>query len=336
MAVACRAGPGSSGHDRRLCCVDRLRMGLGTEAHGRRRTLVDGPHRGVRRSIGLLAGVLFWWGSLPALEFTDTWLHGATRVIQGLIVAAAVWLVYSLWDGLCNVIMERAAAMDRRAEKLLVPVTRKLVRFLIVLGGSLIGLAWIGANVAGVLAGLGIGGLAVALAAKDSIENIFGSLTILFDMPFAIGDWVKIGAVDGIVEEINLRSTRIRTFQDSMVTLPNSNLIRASVENYGARRFRQLKLRLSVPFDTPEEALTGFCSDLDAALRALTWTRREPVYVHPYEMTDAGIVVLIECFIECETYEEELVARDVVLRETAQAARKHGVRAVGSASPAPG
>ena len=277
----------------------------------------------------MLVGVLFWWSALPTLEPAEKLLFGATRALQGLAVAAGIWLVYSLWDGLCDVILERTAA-DRRAEKLLVPVTRKLVRFLIVLGGSLVGLAWIGANVAGVLAGLGIGGLAVALAAKDSVENVFGSLTILFDMPFAIGDWVRIGPVDGVVEEINLRSTRIRTFEDSMITLPNSNLIKASVENFGARRYRHVKLRLTVPFDTPEEALVGFCADLREAVRALPQTRDDPLHVAMNDLADTGVVVLVECFIECDTYAEELKEREAVLRSLVHLARARGIRAAGS------
>jgi MscS family membrane protein len=286
----------------------------------------DAARHGVRRSLGLLAGVAFCWAALKRVELGEAWLFVATRAAQVVFSAAAIWLVYSMWDGLCDVILERTAN-DRRAEKLLVPVTRKLVRFFIVLGGALIGLASMGANVAGVLAGLGIGGLAVALAAKDSVENIFGSLTILFDMPFAIGDWVRIGAVDGVVEEINLRSTRIRTFQDSMITLPNSNLIKASVENFGLRRFRQLKMRLTVPFETPEESLAAFCTDLREAVRALPRTRGDRMNVSTYDLADAGVVLLIECFIECETYEEELEEREAVLHSLLRIARTHGIRA---------
>lgn len=286
--------------------------------------------RGVRRSIGLLSCAGFWWSAIPGLELPANRLSGVMFAIQVLTVVAGAWLLYSLWDGLCDALIEKAAATDRRAERLLVPVTRKLVRFLIVLGGSLIGLAWIGANVAGVLAGLGIGGLAVALAAKDSVENVFGSLTILFDMPFAIGDWVKIGPVDGVVEEINLRSTRIRTFQDSMITLPNSNLIKASVENFGARRFRQLEVKMAVPFDTAEDSVDAFCSELKAAIAERPTTRREPIYVVRHDFADAGLVVMIQCFIECDTFAQELEERQAILRQATVLARAHHVRMAGS------
>jgi MscS family membrane protein len=282
--------------------------------------------RGARRSIGLLTAALFWQPILPGLELTGTWARWIGLAVQGITVAAAIWLVYSVWDGLCDAMTEKAAALDHRAEKLLVPVTRKLVRFLIVLTGALIGMAWMGANVAGVMAGLGIGGLAVALAAKDSVENIFGSLTILLDMPFAIGDWVKIGPVDGVVEEINLRSTRIRTFQDSLITLPNSNLIKASVENFGARRYRQLSVQFTVPLDTKPEALDAFTDDLKAFVLARPKTRRDPFYVAVNDLTDAGLIVLMQFFIESETYEEELAERSAILRHTAGLSVKHGLR----------
>src|SRR5213075_891075 len=144
-------------------------------------------------------------------------------------------------NAFCDYLIHRSESVDKRTERLLVPVTRKFVAVIILIGGLLVE-AWVlfgGQHGAEAIAGLGIGGLAVALAAKDSVENVFGSLTILFDMPFALGDWVKIDKVEGVVEEINLRSTRIRTFEDSLITLPNSNLIKASVENFGARRFRR-------------------------------------------------------------------------------------------------
>src|SRR5205085_10627722 len=97
---------------------------------------------------------------------------------------------------------------------------------------------------------------------KDSVENVFGSLTILFDMPFALGDWVKIDKYEGIVEEINLRSTRIRTFEDSVITLPNSNLIKAAVENYGARRYRRQRFQIRVSYANRAENLDRFIASV--------------------------------------------------------------------------
>ena len=112
-------------------------------------------------------------------------------------------------------------------------------------------------NVTSLLAGLGIGTLAFGLAAQDSVKNLFGSLTVIFDRPFHVGQWVKIGSHEGTVEEVGFRSTRIRTFYNSQVTLPNSRLTTAIVDNMGRRRYRRIKTMLSLQYDTKPEQMNA-------------------------------------------------------------------------------
>lgn len=269
--------------------------------------------RGIRRSIGLLSAVYLCEVAVISIDFPDNWAPNVSKTIQVLLVFSFVWLVYSLWDALCDTLIVRSDDLDHRAEKILIPIARKLVRFLIVVGGGLIGFAWMGANVVGALAGLGIGGLAVALAAKDSLENILGSLTLLFDMPFGIGDWVKIGTTEGAVEEINIRSTRIRTAEDSVVTLPNSNMINASVENFGARRFRRFRTQILLSWKSETEALESFCSGLKSDIQNMPNIRKDGLFVAPTEAKDNGVVILIQCLIECHTADEEIETKSRIL-----------------------
>ena len=102
-----------------------------------------------------------------------------------------------------------------------------------------------------VLAGLGIGGLALALAAQDTLKNFFGSLMLIADRTFRVGDLVKIGGNEGVVESVGLRTTRIRGLDDSLLTIPNSDLTTAHVTNFGARRFRRFRTRFTVAHGTP-------------------------------------------------------------------------------------
>ena len=106
------------------------------------------------------------------------------------------------------------------------------------------------------LTGVGIGGLAVALAAQDTVKNVFGSFTVILDQPFDVGDWVVVEGIEGVVAEVGFRSTKILTFYNSIVTLPNSNLINASVDNYGAREFRRWSTRLGV--ENPQAEMDAF------------------------------------------------------------------------------
>jgi len=284
--------------------------------------------RGIRRSIGLLSAIYLCEVAVISIDFPDNWDANVNKTIQVLLAFAFVWLVYSLWDALCDTLIVRSDDLDHRAEKILIPIARKLVRFLIVVGGALIGFAWMGANVVGALAGLGIGGLAVALAAKDSLENILGSLTLLFDMPFGIGDWVKIGATEGAVEEINIRSTRIRTGEDSVVTLPNSNMINASVENFGARRFRRFRTQIVVSWKNKSESIDILCQRLKSEIVSIPEVRETGLFVIPAEARDFGLVVLVQCQIECASFDEEMAVKAKIMLTASQLITEIGVECV--------
>lgn len=278
--------------------------------------------RSFRRGSGLLVLTFIWYAGMPQLELPRHTAMNLQLVAEAFTITGGVLFILGLWDAVCEVIAGKASNVAR-AERLLVPVTRKLVRFVILIIGLLVALGTFGVNVTGLLAGLGIGGLVVALAAKDSVENIFGSLTILFDMPFALGDWVKIDKVEGVVEEINLRSTRIRTFEDSMITLPNSNLIKASVENFGARRFRRQKLSVRFAYDSSPEAIQGFIDTIRAYLEdPSTGAMEGRSVVHMNDLTETSIGVLVQCFFEVESYAEELVRREKLMQKILRAARE--------------
>lgn len=294
---------------------------------------LTGPGANIQRSAGLLVAALLWALVLPTLSLPERFQIATGFIIQTVAIVSIVWLVYSIWDAFCDVLTTRAATLGRRTEKLLVPVTRKLVGTIIFVGGLLLALASYGVNVAGVVAGLGVGGLIIALAAKDSVENIFGSLTILFDMPFAIGDWVKIGAVEGAVEEINLRSTRIRTSEDSLITLPNSNLIRASVENLGARRFRRVKTMLSISSQLSSERIQRLVDQLRKIIAEHPHTRPTGYQVDIYEFTMTEIHILLNFFIKANNYTEELSYRGELLMAFKRAAEELGIESLTSNPP---
>ncbi len=278
--------------------------------------LSEATKAAIRRSSGILAATLIVYPLLPELVLPKTPEHHIRVAMEAITIAALVLLAYGLWDAVCDTIAERSANVSSRAERLLVPMTRKFVRFLILVGGLLIGLGVVfEVNVAGLIAGLGIGGLVVALAAKDSVENIFGSLTILFDMPFAIGDWVKIDKVEGIVEEINLRSTRIRTFEDSVITLPNANLIRASVENVSSRRWRRQKFYLRLSYDNKPEQVQQLCDGLLKYIEAQESIQPGRSIVGLSEMDEPSMGLLIQCYFDASSQTDEVQIKHDLMKE---------------------
>jgi len=279
------------------------------------------PLRRARRSIswGLSGGLWVW--ALPYLDLSE----GAAALIaiaaKGMLAIAGVGLGFAIFDIAVLLSQERARGLVKRADSIFIPILRNFARAVIVCVAAFGFLTSLDINVTGLIAGLGIGGLVVALAAKDSVENLFGSLTILFDMPFGIGDWVKIGSdVNGIVEEINLRSTKVRTFDDSLITVPNSNLTKASVENFGARRQRRINLGLGISHQNELDHVLAFADKLRQFMRAHPSIRPENAFAYVTGLTDAGVSVLVQGYIVTTDYEDELRVRQELVEAMARLA----------------
>ncbi len=291
--------------------------------------------RGTRRAAATLVAALIWSLVLPSLSLPGEPEILVFRIVQIVSSLALIWLVVSLWNACCDIFVHRSESIDERTERLLVPVTRKLVTAVIIVGGIFAVLAALGVPILSYIAYLGIGGLAIALAAKDSVENVFGSLTILFDMPFALGDWVKIDRVEGIVEQINLRSTKIRTFEDSMITLPNSNLIKASVENFGARRFRRQKFTLRLSHESEADQVEKFCEDLRAFMKTADGLAHDKTVVELNEITEQWIGVLVICYLDAAAPVDELRVRSGLMAQALRLARKRDLK-FAAGMPLPG
>ena len=124
-----------------------------------------------------------------------------------------------------------------------------------------------GLNLNGLIAGLGITGLALALAARDSVANIFGAISIIIDQPFNVGDWILVEDIEGEVVQIGLRTTLIRSSADTLITVPNSNLVNSPVENFSQRRFRRIQPSFEFEADSDPASLKDFCEKLLAKVK---------------------------------------------------------------------
>jgi MscS family membrane protein len=169
---------------------------------------------------------------------------------------AIVWFVFRLVDMVDLSLRRWAASTDSTIDDMLAPLLGKTLRvFIIVIGAILIIQNLTGMKIGPLLASLGVGGIAVALAAKDSIANFFGTLTILFDKPFQVGQRVVIDSTDGTVEDVGFRSTRIRTLTGHLVTIPNEKLVNTPIENIGERPNIRWLTNITIAYDTPPEKI---------------------------------------------------------------------------------
>jgi MscS family membrane protein len=165
---------------------------------------------------------------------------------------ALFWFIFKLVSVVDYHLKKWAASTDSSIDDILAPLFGKTLRvFIVIIGGILIIQNLTGVKIGPLLASLGIGGIAVALATKDSIANFFGTLTILFDNPFQVGERVIIDNYDGVVEDVGFRSTRIRTLTGHLVTIPNEKVVNSGLENVGKRPHIRWLTNITITYDTP-------------------------------------------------------------------------------------
>ncbi|MGD8254418.1 MAG: mechanosensitive ion channel family protein [Syntrophobacterales bacterium] len=172
-----------------------------------------------------------------------------------LMALALTWAAIRLVDLLLDLWAERLQKKGEESAAVLVQPVRKIAKGVVVLFAAILWLDNIGFNVSALLAGLGVGGIAVALAAQDTLKNFFGSVMILLDKPYSVGQRVTVKGHDGVVEEIGLRSTRIRLLSGHLTTVPNDQMANVDVENIGRRPHIRRLTNITVTYNTPPEKI---------------------------------------------------------------------------------
>lgn len=195
------------------------------------------------------------------------------------------------------------------------------------IGFAVIAKEW-GYDINGVIAGLGIGGLAIALAAKDSLANIFASMVIVIDKPFSIGDWIKTGSVEGIVERISFRSVGIRTFDQALVYVPSSLLTVTTISNYTRMAKRRARFTFGLTYDTTREQIANISNDLIKHLNEHPRILNEGIIVRFDTFGDSSLNILVQYFtnaVDGVGYQE--VKEDINLAIMELTAKYEGVLA---------
>ncbi len=273
----------------------------------------------------LVMGLVVWW-RVPDLQLSVQ-ASGAVLFAARTAVSVAAVLIALRWiDVFAGVFRDRAGGTETRMDDQLIPLVSRALK----LAAVLLGVVWVlenmGVDVGSLVAGLGIGGLAVALAAKDTLANVFGSLTIFGDRPFQIGDWVLLGdGTEGVIEEVGFRSTRIRTFHNSVVTVPNSVVANGRVDNMGQRQYRRFKTTLQITYDTPPAVIAAFVEGVRAVLRAQPRIRQDGFEVHLRDFGASSLDILVYSFFDVPDWHEELVGRSEVILAILRLAEDLGV-----------
>ena len=261
------------------------------------------------------------WLGLPAQ--VDAWLDTTLLLLLLLALGRAA---FAQVDLLGTALSARARRSENRFQDQLVPFVTKTLKLAVGAFGAVFLIARLGGDVTALLAGLGLSGLAVALAAQDLLKNLFGSITVLLDRPFRVGDWIRIGEVEGVVEEVGFRSTRVRTFYASLITLPNARLIDASVDNYGARQFRRWSTRVQITYDTPPASVDAFCEGIRQLVRENESMRQDAFEIHLNEFGADGLEIMLYVFFLAPDWSTELRLRHDLALDILSLADRLGVR----------
>ncbi len=239
----------------------------------------------------VLVGVHLFF--LLIFKETDT----IKNILNTLVVFTIFWAIVAIAEALKGMLYHAAEKLNPDLSREMGNFVLKLLKILI--GGIGLGAmlqVW-GINVTALIASLGLGGLALALAAKDTAANFFGSFAILADKSIRIGEWIKVDGVEGVVEDIGMRTTKIRTFEKSLITLPNQVVANSPIENFSRRGVRRIKMTIGVTYDTTQTQIQKIVSEILYLLRNHeNIAQNETIMVNFKSFAESSLDIFIYCF----------------------------------------
>lgn len=281
--------------------------------------------RPVARPFSLLIIVIFLSAMIPGLQLPITTNRYIVLTLQALIPFFCTVVLYKLVDLIAAYLEKLAGKTASTLDDQVVPLLRRALKVFVVITGFLFILENLNFDITALLAGISIGGLAFALAAQDTLKNLFGSFMIFIDRPFQIGDWIISDKIDGSVEEVGFRSTRIRTFHNSLISVPNGKLADHTIDNMGLRQYRRFKTNIAVTYDTPPSLIAIFVEGLEKIVKEHQATRKDYYNIYLNDMGASSLNILFYIFFDVATWPEELKARQEVILKIMMLAEELGV-----------
>lgn len=235
-----------------------------------------------------------------------------SRLFRSTLVILAALSIYNLVGNQEIFAEEMSNIMNINVDRILIPFFSKILKFVVVvLAISVILQEW-DYDINGFIAGLGLGGLAFALAAQQTLSNMFGGIVIITDKPFSIGDWISTPSVEGTVEDINFRSTKIRTFAQALVTVPNAVLSNEAITNWTRMGKRQITFNLRVNYNTPQEKLEKCLAEIKTMLQNHPGVHKETIFVNFHSFEDSWLNIFLYFFTVTTNWGEFLRVKEDV------------------------
>ncbi len=265
----------------------------------------------LQRPLLLMLGAITLAIGFPVLDFDPDVEHVVEIFANFASTFAGVLVGFRLVDAAADYWKQIAEETDSKLDDQLVPLARTSGKIFVGAIGAVFVLQNLDVNITSLIAGLGLGGLAVALAAQDTLKNLLGGATILADKPFQVGDWVIVGDIEGTVEQVGFRSTRIRTFADSLITVPNARMTDTAVNNMGQRTWRRYYTTVGIAYHTDPDRIQAFVEGIRAIVRSNEHMRHDYYIVELHSFGSSSLNIMVYTFIGASTWNEELRTRHV-------------------------
>jgi MscS family membrane protein len=240
------------------------------------------------------------------------------------VITLSLWAIFTLtltwavWLGshvLAESIVSSQQMLTGSIDSQLIRLALRLVATMLSITILVVGAQQLGIPAYSVIAGLGVGGIAVALAAKDSLANLLGSLLIMFEKPFRVGHWIKVDNIEGIVESIGFRSTRIRTFYNSLVSIPSNHLVNTTVDNMAMRKLRAVRTVLHISYATPADKAEHFVTAIQQLIENAPYTYKKWYRIRFDDFGEYGLSILVNFLLDVSDNRVEQAERQRILLE---------------------
>ncbi len=263
---------------------------------------------------------------VPVLQLPASLSQYIIMALKALWPIFLTIVFYRLVDVFGMYMMKLATRTESTLDDQLVPLIRKVLKTFVIVTGVMFVLLNLNISIIPFITGLSIGGLAFALAAQDTIRNFFGSLMIFIDRPFQVGHWITSGDIDGEVEEVGLRSTRVRTFRNSLTYVPNGVLADRTIDNHGLRVYRRYYTTLAITYDTPPHLIEVFIEGLNRIVAGHPHTRKDKYHIFMNDFGNFSLNIMFYIFFEAPTWAQELAYRHEVILSILRLAEELNVR----------
>ena len=273
-------------------------------------------------NLGFYLAILFL---KPALNINQEIMNIVTKAFEILsVILFAKGLAESFTQG-SSLVKKMKEKTSQNVEDSMFDFVLKIIRAIIYIIAGFIVITLLGFNLNGIVAGLGIGGVIVTLAAQDTAKNLFGGLVIFLDKPFIVGDWIQMDKYEGTVEDITFRSTRVRTFENSVVNIPNSIISNSSIINWSKMEKRRYKTNLCIEIDTPIEKIEKFKTRVEQMLQKREGIYDESIIVKFDEIVDNGINILVCSYTDSVDYPSYLAEKENINYKIMKILREEGI-----------